>query len=93
MTTTITVLGVLIAILAILGYRNIKKEAIKDSRKTARETVKIIVVEEIPKATEESIIKLIEGDKFDGLIQKAVENIVYRDTSMLDSVTDEEPLR
>lgn len=89
----ITVLGVLIAILAILGYRNIKKEAIKDSRKTARETVKLIVVEEIPKATEESIIKLIEGDKFDGLIQKAVENIVYRDTSMLDDITDEGVLR
>lgn len=86
----ITVLGVLIAILAILGYRNIKNEAIKDARKTAKETVKIVAKEEIPKATEDNIIKLIEENRFDRLIQNAVENIVYRDTSMPDEVTDEE---
>ncbi|MGL6246001.1 hypothetical protein [Pseudomonas sp.] len=86
----ITVLGVLIAILAILGYRNIKNEAIKDARKTAKETVKIVAKEEIPRATEENIIKLIEENRFDRLIQNAVENIVYRDTSMPDEVTDEE---
>ncbi|MGY2223424.1 hypothetical protein ACW9IK_12115 [Pseudomonas gingeri] len=86
----ITVLGVLIAILAILGYRNIKNEAIKDSRKTAKETVKIVAKEEIPRATEENIIKLIEENRFDRLIQNAVENIVYRDTSMSDEVADEE---
>ncbi|MBM6444189.1 MULTISPECIES: hypothetical protein [unclassified Pseudomonas] len=86
----ITVLGVLIAILAILGYRNIKNEAIKDARKTAKETVKIVAKEEIPRATEENIIKLIEENRFDRLIQNAVENIVYRDTSMPDEVADEE---
>ncbi len=86
----ITVLGVLIAILAILGYRNIKNEAIKDARKTAKETVKIVAKEEIPRATEENIIKLIEENRFDRLIQNAVENIVYRDTSMSDEVADEE---
>ncbi|WP_157225377.1 hypothetical protein [Pseudomonas poae] len=86
----ITVLGVLIAILAILGYRNIKNEAIKDARKTAKETVKIVAKEEIPRATEDNIIKLIEENRFDRLIQNAVENIVYRDTSMPDEVADEE---
>lgn len=86
----ITVLGVLIATLAILGYRNIKNEAIKDARKTAKETVKIVAKEEIPRATEENIIKLIEENRFDRLIQNAVENIVYRDTSMSDEVADEE---
>lgn len=86
----ITVLGVLIAILAILGYRNIKNEAIKDARKTAKETVKIVAKEEIPRATEENIIKLIEENRFDRLIQNAVENIVYRDTSMPDEVADKE---
>lgn len=86
----ITVLGVLIAILAILGYRNIKNEAIKDARKTAKETVEIVAKEEIPRATEENIIKLIEENRFDRLIQNAVENIVYRDTSMPDEVADEE---
>ncbi len=86
----ITVLGVLIAILAILGYRNIKNEAIKDARKTAKETVEVVAKEEIPRATEENIIKLIEENRFDRLIQNAVENIVYRDTSMPDEVADEE---
>ncbi|MDU8501452.1 hypothetical protein RYB01_20010 [Pseudomonas syringae] len=86
----ITVLGVLIAILAIIGYRNIKNEAIKDARKTAKETVNIVAKEEIPRATEENIIKLIEENRFDRLIQNAVENIVYRDTSMPDEITDEE---
>ncbi len=86
----VTVLGVLIAILAVIGYRNIKNEAIKDARKTARETVILVAKEEIPRATEENIIKLIEKNRFDSLIQNAVENIVYRDTSMSDEVTDEE---
>lgn len=91
-TVIITVLGVLIAILAILGYRNIKNEAIKDARKIAKETVKLVAKEEIPRATEENIIKLIEKNKFDRLIQNAVENIVYRDTSMPEEVADEERL-
>ncbi len=86
----ITVLGVLVAILAILGYRNIKNEAIKDARKTAKETVKVVTREELPKATEDNIVKLIEENRFDKLIQSAVENIVYRDTSIPDDPSDGE---
>jgi hypothetical protein len=86
----ITTLGVLIAVLAIPGYRNIKNKAIKEAQKTAKETVKNVAKEEIPKATEENIIKLINKNRFDKLIENAVESIVYRDTTMLDDMIDEE---
>ncbi|MCH4899369.1 hypothetical protein [Pseudomonas sp. B707] len=86
----ITTLAVLIAVLAIPGYRNIKNKAIKEAQKTAKETVKNVAKEEIPKATEENIIKLINENRFDKLIENAVENIVYRDTTMLDDMIDEE---
>ncbi len=86
----ITVLGVLIAILSILGYSNIKKEAIKDARTIAKESVELIAKVEIPKATEANLIKLIEENRFDELIQSAVENIAYRGISIPDSTSIEE---
>ncbi|MEA1030709.1 hypothetical protein T3A99_19270 [Pseudomonas sp. N-137] len=86
----ITVLGVLIAILSILGYSNIKKEAKKDARTTAKATVELITKIELPAATERNIIKLIEENRFDKLIQNAVENVVYRGIYMPDDIADEE---
>lgn len=86
----ITVLGVLIAILSILGYSNIKKEAIKDARTIAKESVELIAKVEIPKATEANLIKLIEENRFDELIQSAVENIAYRGISIPDSTSIDE---
>lgn len=86
----ITVLGVLIAILSILGYNNIKKEAIKDARTTAKDSVESIAKIEIPKATEDTLIKLIEANRFDELIQSAVENIAYRGISIPDATLEEE---
>lgn len=74
----ITALGVLIAILSILGYSNIKKEAVKTSRDTAKETVESIAGEELMAATEKNIIELMESGRFDGIIENAVVNITYR---------------
>lgn len=74
----ITALGVLIAILSILGYANIKKEAVKTSRDTAKETVESIAGEELMTATEKNIIELMESGRFDGIIENAVVNITYR---------------
>ncbi|WP_349972372.1 hypothetical protein [Pseudomonas caspiana] len=85
----ITVLGVLIAILSIFGYTNIKNEAIKDARETAIETVKAIAKEDLPKLTELNIVALIAADKFDKLIQNAVENVVYRGIEMPNDTSQE----
>lgn len=74
----ITALGVLIAILSILGYSNIKKEAIKTSRDTAKETVASIAGIELMEATEKNIIALMEDGRFDGVIESAVANVTYR---------------
>jgi len=74
----ITALGVLIAILSILGYSNIKKEAVKTSRDTAKETVSSIAGVELMDATEKNIIVLMENGRFDEIIQNAVASITYR---------------
>ncbi|MCQ4243384.1 hypothetical protein [Stutzerimonas stutzeri] len=74
----ITALGVLIAILSILGYSNIKKEAVKTSRDTAKETVNSIAGVELMDATEKNIIVLMENGRFDEIIQNAVASITYR---------------
>lgn len=86
----ITVLGVLIAILSIFGYTNIKNESIKSSQETAKATIAEIAEEGLEEATENSLIKLITKGRFDEIIQNAVANISYRGISIPDGLADEE---
>jgi hypothetical protein len=86
----ITVLGVLIAIISIFGYKNIKEDAIKDARKTAKETIEASAEKGILEATEKSIIKLMNERRFDGIFQDAVEKIAYRGISIPDDIPNEE---
>lgn len=85
----ITALGVLIAILSILGYNNIRKEAIKTSRETAKKTVTAIANVELKAATEEKIIELVAKGRFDNIIQNAIANIEYRGISLADSIPED----
>lgn len=87
-TLMVTALGVLIAILSILGYRNIKKEAMKDARKTARDVVKQITLNELPRETKEIITHLLEKKAFDNIILNAVEKVAYRGISITDDEID-----
>lgn len=87
-TLMVTALGVLIAILSILGYRNIKKEAMKDARKTARDVVKQITLNELPRETKEIITHLLEEKAFDNIILNAVEKVAYRGISITDDEID-----
>lgn len=84
----ITVLGVVIAILSIFGYTNIKGEATKNAQTVARETVEKITKAELPAETEKNIIKLLEGNRFDSIIQNAVEQVVYRGISIPDDTLE-----
>lgn len=84
----ITVLGVVIAILSIFGYTNIKGEATKNAQTVARDTVEKITKAELPAETEKNIIKLLEGNRFDSIIQNAVEQVVYRGISIPDDTLD-----
>lgn len=84
----ITVLGVVIAILSIFGYTNIKGEATKNAQTVARETVEKITKTDLPAETEKNIIKLLEGNRFDSIIQNAVEQIVYRGISIPDDTLE-----
>lgn len=86
----ITVLGVVVAILSIFGYTNIKDEAAKNARIAAQDTVEKITKAELPAQTEKNIIQLIENNRFDNIIQNAVENIVYRGISLPEETTDGE---
>lgn len=86
----ITVLGVLIAILSIFGYTNIKNESIKSSQETAKATIAEIAEKSLQEATEKSLIKLIEKGRFDEIIQDSVSNISYRGISIPDGLEEEE---
>ncbi|KJU76586.1 hypothetical protein N619_28580 [Ectopseudomonas oleovorans] len=76
----VTTLGVLIAILSIYGYRNIKTDSIKSARTAAVDTVSKITPEEISK----SLQKLMEGEGFNKLISDAVEKAAYRGINLDD---------
>lgn len=78
----VTALGVLIAILSIYGYQNIKKDSIKHARTTAKEVVKQICIKEIPKTTNDSVVKIMESEDFEKVIMTAVEKVAYRDISI-----------
>lgn len=84
----ITVLGVVIAILSIFGYTNIKGEATKNAQTVARDTVEKITKAELPAETEKNIIKLLEDKRFDSIIQNAVEKVVYRGISIPDDTLE-----
>jgi hypothetical protein len=84
----ITVLGVVIAILSIFGYTNIKGEATKNAQTVARQTVEAITKAELPAETEKNIIKLLEDNRFDSIIQNAVEKVAYRGISIPDDTLE-----
>ncbi|HBO5376783.1 TPA: hypothetical protein ACSPLY_004424 [Pseudomonas aeruginosa] len=86
----VTALGVLIAILSIFGYSNIKSEAVKSSKETAKATISEVAERGLQEATEASLIILIEEGRFDEIIKNAVANIAYRGISIPDGLTDEE---
>lgn len=89
-TVVVTVLGVLMAILSIFGYTNIKQEATKASKETALSTVKAIAEEGLLQATERSILSLIEKGRFDEIIQNSISSIEYRGISIDNDPLDEE---
>ena len=76
----VTTLGVLIAILSIYGYRNIKTDSMKNARAAAIDTVSKITPEEISK----SLQNLMEGKGFNKLISDAVEKAAYRGINLDD---------
>lgn len=86
----ITVLGVLIAILSIFGYTNIRDESVKSAKLTAEETIAEVARLGLQDATETSLIKLIEEGRFDEIIKHAVASIAYRGISIPDGLADEE---
>lgn len=85
----ITVLGVLIAIVTIFGYANIKKEAIGSAQNAAQSIIQASAHIWLQEATEKNIIALIEEGRFDAIIQNAVANIEYRGISIPDGIDDE----
>lgn|GEM_PF-5865235 len=86
----ITVLGVLMAILSIFGYTNIKQESIKSSRETALSTVNSIAEEGLLQATEKSLLTLMEKGRFDEIIQSSISSIAYRGISVKSDFLEEE---
>lgn len=86
----ITVLGILVAIVSIWGYQNIKKEAIKAAQESAKKTVTATTEKILPTETENSLVKLIENNQFDKLIQSAVENFIFRDIGISADIPDED---
>lgn len=86
----ITVLGVLIAILSIFGYTNIKQESIKSSQETALSTVNSIAKEGLLQATETSLLTLMEKGRFDEIIQSSISSIAYRGISVKSDFLEEE---
>ncbi len=86
----ITALGVLIAILSILGYTNIKKEAVRVSADTAKQTVASIADVELMNATESNIVKLMENGRFDEIIRESIASVAYRGISISDEFEEEE---
>lgn len=86
----VTVLGVLMAILSIFGYTNIRQEATKASKETALSTVNAIAEEGLLQATERSILVLIEKGRFDEIIQNSISSIEYRGISIDKDLLDEE---
>lgn len=82
----ITTLGVLIAILSIYGYRNIKIDAIKNARKTATATVAQMISEELSK----NLKIMMEGEGFSNLLEKAVEKAAYRGIDLEEQLFDQE---
>lgn len=86
----ITVLGVLMAILSIFGYTNIKQESIKSSKETALNTVNSIAEEGLLQATEKSLLTLLEKGRFDEIIQSSISSITYRGITVKSDFLDEE---
>lgn len=89
-TVIVTVLGVLMAILSIFGYTNIKKESVKASQETAQETINSIAKEGLLQATENSLLTLLEKGRFDEIIQNSISLIEYRGISVESDFLDEE---
>lgn len=92
-TVVVTVLGVLMAILSIFGYTNIRQESIKASQETAQSTIKSIAETGLLQATENSLITLLEKGRFDEIIQNAISTIEFRGISVESDLLEEEKQR
>lgn len=87
----VTVVGVLIALLSFIGYRQIK-EATERSANTMAEEVAKKIAEQVamnrtPIETQKALISLIDDHKFDEIIQSSVEKIIYRGIGNTDEDT------
>ena len=87
----VTVVGVLIALLSFIGYRQIKEATEKSANTRAAEVAQRIAekvaMDNTPIETQKALISLIDNHKFDEIIQTSVEKIIYRGIGN----TDEEP--
>lgn len=74
----VTALGVIIALLSILGYRNIKNVAIKNAKKVATITTSELVKKDLPNETKTALLIVLKDKKFDPLFQEAINKVVFR---------------
>lgn len=89
----ITVLGIMLAVLTFIGYKNLERRVISESSRKAAEkadeTVKLMVDESV----EKTILKMISEEKFDKYFKNLIEQLSYSGISLgnpFDNLDDEE---
>lgn len=82
----VTILGVGVAILSIIGYKELletgKKAAIKAATKTAEETAKNSIDKTVSEKSKEAISSLIENGYLDNIVNEIIQKIIYKDTAL-----------
>lgn len=74
----VTVLGVLVAIVAIFGAKGVKDAAINAAKTVAADSAIEHTKQELPSIAEEEIQKHFKGSEFYGVVKEAVEVVSYR---------------
>lgn len=73
----ITVLGIMLAVLTFIGYKNLERRVILESSRKAAEKADETVQLMIDESVEKTILKMISEEKFDKYFKSLIEQLSY----------------